>query len=47
MKETFGHCLIKKKEGLPGFETDYAKKSKIIRFLAGKGYSSEEIRRCF
>lgn len=37
----------KKKEGLPGFETDYAKKSKIIRFLAGKGYSSEEIRRCF
>ncbi len=37
----------KKKEGLPGFEADYAKKSKIIRFLAGKGYSSEEIKGCF
>ena len=37
----------KKKEGLPGFESDYKKKSKIMRFLATKGYTSEEIGRCF
>ena len=39
--------LNKKKEGLPGFESDYKKKSKIMRFLATKGYTSEEIGRCF
>ena len=37
----------KKKEGLPGCESDYKKKSKIMRFLAAKGYTSEQINRCF
>ena len=37
----------KKSKELTGFETDFTKKSKIIRYLSGKGYTTEEINRCF
>jgi regulatory protein len=42
------HSLFdKKKQGLPGYEDDYMIKSKIMRFLASKGYTAEEINNCF
>ena len=42
------HSLFdKKKQGLPGYEDDYMIKSKIMRFLAAKGYTAEEINSCF
>ncbi len=37
----------KKILALKDYKTDYQQKSKVIRFLSGKGYSSEEIYRLF
>lgn len=37
----------KKTEDIPDFTSDYKKKAKIMRFLAAKGYTSEEINGCF
>ena len=37
----------KKKAGLPGYESNYTKKLKIMRYLAAKGYTPEEINGCF
>ena len=37
----------KKKAGLPGFESNYTEKLKIMRYLAAKGYTPDQISSCF
>ena len=37
----------KKTKSVPGFISDYNQKLKVMRFLAAKGYTLEEINRCF
>jgi regulatory protein len=46
-KKNLQSLFDKKKQGLPGYEDDYVIKSKIMRFLAAKGYTAEEINSCF
>ncbi len=41
------YLFDKKTRALPGFDSDYRIKSKIMRFLATKGYTAEEIKGCF
>ena len=41
------YLFDKKTKELPGFNSNYGIKSKIMRFLAAKGYTSEEIKGCF
>tara|TARA_B100001287_G_C22669232_1_gene524432 strand:- start:209 stop:664 length:456 start_codon:yes stop_codon:yes gene_type:complete len=37
----------KKIKGVPGFASEFKEKSKVMRFLASKGYTIEEINSCF
>jgi regulatory protein len=46
-KENLQALFEKKILALKDYKTDYQQKSKVIRFLSGKGYSSEEIYRLF
>ena len=46
-QENLQALFEKKIIALKDYKTDYQQKSKIIRFLSGKGYSSEEIYRLF
>ena len=41
------YLFDKKTRALPRFDSDYRIKSKIMRFLATKGYTAEEIKGCF
>ncbi len=41
------YLFDKKTRGLPRFDSDYRIKSKVMRFLATKGYTAEEIKGCF
>lgn len=46
-QENLQALFEKKIIALKDYKTDYQQKSKVIRFLSGKGYSSEEIYRLF
>ena len=46
-QENLQALFEKKILALKDYKTDYQQKSKVIRFLSGKGYSSEEIYRLF
>lgn len=46
-QENLQALFEKKIIALKDYKTDYQQKSKVIRFLGGKGYSSEEIYRLF
>ena len=46
-QENLQSLFEKKILALKDYKTDYQQKSKVIRFLSGKGYSSEEIYRLF
>lgn len=46
-QENLQALFEKKIIALNDYKTDYQQKSKVIRFLSGKGYSSEEIYRLF
>ena len=46
-QENLQSLFEKKILALKDYKTDYQQKSKVIRFLSGKGYSSEEIYRMF
>jgi len=46
-QENLQALFEKKILALKDYKTDYHQKSKVIRFLSGKGYSSEEIYRLF
>ena len=41
------YLFDKKTRALPRFDSDYRIKSKVMRFLATKGYTAEEIEGCF
>ncbi len=41
------YLFDKKTRALPRFDSDYRIKSKVMRFLATKGYTAEEIKGCF
>ena len=46
-QENLQALFEKKILAIKDYKTDYKQKSKVIRFLSGKGYSSEEIYRLF
>lgn len=46
-QENLQSLFEKKILALKDYKTDYQQKSKVIRYLSGKGYSSEEIYRLF
>lgn len=46
-QENLQALFEKKILALKDYKTDYQQRSKVIRFLSGKGYSSEEIYRLF
>jgi regulatory protein len=46
-QENLQALFEKKILALKDYKTDYQQKSKVIRYLSGKGYSSEEIYRLF